>query len=43
MANTYRTGALARMYDLGFIIRKKSGINANYFVTEYGMKMGSES
>lgn len=43
MANTYRTGMLARMYDLGFIIRKKSGINANYFVTEYGKKMGSES
>lgn len=43
MANTYRTGALARMYDLGFITRKKSGINANYFVTEYGKKIGGES
>jgi hypothetical protein len=36
MANTYRTGMLARMYDLGFISRKKIGVNANYNVTEFG-------
>jgi hypothetical protein len=36
MANTYRTGILARMYDLGFIIRKKIGVNANYVVTDMG-------
>jgi hypothetical protein len=39
MANTYRTGMLARMYDLGFISRKKIGINANYEVTEFGKKV----
>jgi len=38
MANTYRTGMLARMYDLGFITRKKIGVNANYIVTEIGTK-----
>ena len=38
MANTYRTGMLARMYDLGFITRKKIGVNANYVVTEIGKK-----
>ncbi len=36
MANTYRTGMLARIFDLGFITRKKIGVNANYFVTEAG-------
>jgi len=36
MANTYRTGMLARMLDLGFISRKKIGINANYVVTNFG-------
>ncbi len=39
MANTYRTGMLARMYDLGFITRKKIGVNANYVVTEIGKRM----
>jgi hypothetical protein len=39
MANTYRTGMLARMLDLGFISRKKIGINVNYVVTDFG-KMG---
>lgn len=38
MANTYRTGMLARMFDLGFITRKKIGVNANYVVTEIGKK-----
>ena len=36
MANTYRTGMLARMLDLGFISRKKIGVNANYVVTDFG-------
>ncbi len=36
MANTYRTGMLARMYDLGFITREKMGIKTKYLVTEYG-------
>ena len=39
MANTYRTGMLARMFDLGFITRKKIGVNANYVVTEIGRRM----
>jgi hypothetical protein len=39
MANTYRTGMLARMFDLGFISRKKIGVNANYVVTEIGKRM----
>ena len=39
MANTYRTGALARMYDLGFISRQKNGIKIKYLVTEYGKKV----
>jgi len=43
MANTYRTGMLARMYDLGFISRKRIGVNAHYSVTEYGKKMVRES
>lgn len=38
MVNTYRTGILARMYDLGFISRKKIGLNAKYVVTEFGKK-----
>ena len=38
MVNTYRTGMLARMFDLGFISRKKTGVNANYVVTEFGKK-----
>lgn len=38
VANTHRTGMLARMYDLGFISRKKIGINANYVVTDLGKK-----
>ena len=38
MANTYRTGMLARMFDLGFIIRKKTGVNTNYVVTEIGKR-----
>jgi hypothetical protein len=36
MANTYRTGMLARMFDLGFISRKKTGVNANYVITDFG-------
>jgi hypothetical protein len=40
MANTYRTGMLARMLDLGFITRKKTGINANYVVTDFGRSEG---
>jgi len=39
MANTYRTGTLARMYDLGFIVRQKIGIKTKYLVTEYGKKV----
>ena len=39
MANTYRTGMLARMYDLGFISRQKNGIKTKYLVTEYGKKV----
>jgi hypothetical protein len=39
MANTYRTGMLARMFDLGFITRKKIGVNANYVVTEIGKRV----
>ena len=39
MANTYRTGMLARMLDLGFITRKKIGVNANYVVTDIGKRM----
>jgi hypothetical protein len=39
MANTYRTGMLARMLDLGFITRKKVGVNANYVVTDIGRGM----
>jgi len=38
MANTYRTGMLARMLDLGFICRKKIGVKSNYIVTENGTK-----
>jgi hypothetical protein len=38
MANTYRTGMLARMFDLGFISRKKIGVNSNYVVTDIGNK-----
>jgi len=38
MANTYRTGMLARMYDLRFISRKKIGIKSNYVVTDVGKK-----
>jgi hypothetical protein len=41
MANTYRTGMLARMFDLGFITRKKIGVNANYVVTDIGRRMVS--
>jgi len=40
MVNTYRTGILARMYDLGFITRKKIGLNANYQVTDFGKSVG---
>ncbi|MGD0080183.1 MAG: hypothetical protein ABSB80_05995 [Methanoregula sp.] len=36
MTNTYRTGMLARMIDLGFISRVKEGINVRYIVTENG-------
>lgn len=36
MANTYRTGALARMYDLGLITRQKTGIKTKYLVTDAG-------
>jgi hypothetical protein len=39
MANTYRTGTLARMYDLGFITRQKNGIKSKYLVTEDGKKV----
>lgn len=39
MANTYRTGMLARMFDLGFINRKKIGVNSNYVVTDIGNKI----
>jgi len=42
MANTYRTGALARMYDLGFIARQKSGIKTSYVVTETGKKVEAD-
>lgn len=38
MANTYRTGMLARMYDLEFISRQKNGIKTTYLVTEAGKK-----
>jgi hypothetical protein len=41
MANTYRTGMLARMYDLGFILRQKNGIKTTYLVTEAGKKVVS--
>jgi len=39
MANTYRTGMLARMYDLGFISRQKNGIKTTYLVTDAGKKV----
>ncbi len=42
MANTYRTGMLARMYDLGFISRKKIGVNANYVVSDVGKKVEAD-
>ena len=43
MANTYRTGMLARMFDLGFITRKKIGVNANYVVTEIGKRVAGKT
>jgi len=36
MRNTYRTGMLARLFDLGFISRKKTGVKANYVITDFG-------
>ncbi len=39
MANTYRTGMLARIFDLGFITRKKIGVKVNYIVTDVGKRM----
>jgi len=39
MANTYRTGMLARMFDLGFISRKKIGVNVNYIITDFAKKV----
>ena len=43
MANTYRTGMLARISDLGFIIRKRKGVNVNYLVTDFGKSMEGKS
>jgi hypothetical protein len=40
MANTYRTGMLARMYDLGLICREKNGIKVRYKVTDTAKTMG---
>ena len=40
MANTYRTGMLARMHDLGLIYREKNGINVNYKITDNAKIIG---
>ncbi len=39
MANTYRTGMIGRMVDLGLIARTKTGVRVKYIVTDFGIKM----